>query len=406
MQVEPQRQQQQQQQPQPDNNNNLSATINPALLGNSISDSFISSSFAPNQFFYDQFLSLGNSNTNTTKVRTISIEGSSNSPVESTATPISITASNFNNPSIVPEMDGFANAHSMQDTMRAGPIPINRTGGGATGNIGSVSAATAATMAQMGAARSFGHNNSGIPGSFGTDMDQDFSPVSSYSNQQMSLNNQSFAARFGQNPQLAQLALSQSPPTSPGFQSMSLPNNHDWLYNINSPQSAALGNGIPFSEIPYSPQTDSIMSFNPDDPNLNPKQAQLIYEKRRRRRESHNAVERRRRDNINEKIQELHSMLPPHMTDPNTKPNKGSILRLSVDYIRQLKTITDKQEQRIKELEAFHGLQSSSGGGMTNNQMPSSMGMSAEQSGLSAMLASSGNDGSDNMMASHNQRQM
>ena len=30
---------------------------------------------------------------------------------------------------------------------------------------------------------------------------------------------------------------------------------------------------------------------------------QEMFEKRRRRRESHNAVERRRRDNINEKIQ-------------------------------------------------------------------------------------------------------
>ncbi len=37
---------------------------------------------------------------------------------------------------------------------------------------------------------------------------------------------------------------------------------------------------------------------------------EAINEKRRKRRESHNAVERRRRDHINEKIQELSSLLP------------------------------------------------------------------------------------------------
>ncbi|KAJ7749206.1 helix-loop-helix DNA-binding domain-containing protein [Mycena metata] len=36
----------------------------------------------------------------------------------------------------------------------------------------------------------------------------------------------------------------------------------------------------------------------------------LAHEKRRRRRESHNAVERRRRDNINEKISELATLIP------------------------------------------------------------------------------------------------
>lgn len=37
--------------------------------------------------------------------------------------------------------------------------------------------------------------------------------------------------------------------------------------------------------------------------------------KRRRRRESHNLVERRRRDNINERIQELSHLVPPHRLD-------------------------------------------------------------------------------------------
>jgi hypothetical protein len=41
----------------------------------------------------------------------------------------------------------------------------------------------------------------------------------------------------------------------------------------------------------------------------------LANEKRRRRRESHNAVERRRRDNINEKISELATLIPECMLD-------------------------------------------------------------------------------------------
>ena len=44
----------------------------------------------------------------------------------------------------------------------------------------------------------------------------------------------------------------------------------------------------------------------------------IANEKRRRRRESHNAVERRRRDNINEKISELATLIPEHL-DPAVK---------------------------------------------------------------------------------------
>lgn len=43
----------------------------------------------------------------------------------------------------------------------------------------------------------------------------------------------------------------------------------------------------------------------------------IANEKRRRRRESHNAVERRRRDNINEKISELATLIPECLLDPN-----------------------------------------------------------------------------------------
>ena len=62
----------------------------------------------------------------------------------------------------------------------------------------------------------------------------------------------------------------------------------------------------------------------------------VLNEKRRRRRESHNQVERRRRDHINEKIQELSGLLPEFPADAQNKPNKGVILKRSVDYLRHI----------------------------------------------------------------------
>jgi hypothetical protein len=99
-----------------------------------------------------------------------------------------------------------------------------------------------------------------------------------------------------------------------------------------------------------------------------------LKEKRQKRRESHNAVERRRRDNINEKIQELaaiippefmtpptaiHGASPPHAASPAThhapdgtiKHNKGVILRKSVDYIRSLQDVVKESQRRARRLE-------------------------------------------------------
>ncbi|KAI0777392.1 helix-loop-helix DNA-binding domain-containing protein [Trametes elegans] len=143
------------------------------------------------------------------------------------------------------------------------------------------------------------------------------------------------------------------------------------------------------------------------------KQALIANEKRRRRRESHNAVERRRRDNINEKISELATLIPECLLDPNAtiampaslsasgedlifggvrintekkegsdsvepedanpsatptsangasaanggdngnpvKANKGMILRKSVEYIRYLQQLVSAQANRNRDLE-------------------------------------------------------
>ena len=57
-------------------------------------------------------------------------------------------------------------------------------------------------------------------------------------------------------------------------------------------------------------------------------------EKKKKRRESHNAVERRRRDHINDQIIELSALLPTGSLVE--KQNKGVVLKKSVDYIKHL----------------------------------------------------------------------
>jgi hypothetical protein len=102
---------------------------------------------------------------------------------------------------------------------------------------------------------------------------------------------------------------------------------------------------------------------------------QAIMEKRRRRRESHNAgkkkkkkkkrtvqisilvfnfsslVERRRRDNINDRIQELGTLLPDTVDDGVNRMNKGTILRKSVEQIRKLQSDVVQYQQRVRDLE-------------------------------------------------------
>ena len=76
-------------------------------------------------------------------------------------------------------------------------------------------------------------------------------------------------------------------------------------------------------------------------------------EKRRRRRESHNLVERRRRDNINERIQELGLLLPDATLDGANKPNKGQILRKSVEQIKLLQNEVNMYQSKVQELESL-----------------------------------------------------
>ncbi|KAI8331353.1 helix-loop-helix DNA-binding domain-containing protein [Chlamydoabsidia padenii] len=110
---------------------------------------------------------------------------------------------------------------------------------------------------------------------------------------------------------------------------------------------------------------DGFTGGNEDD-EVQQRNLQEIFEKRRRRRESHNAVERRRRDNINERIQELSTLLPEHLLDnvPSCSNvnsssiqnggkaiNKGTILKLSVDHIKDLRDEVARYQDRVQELE-------------------------------------------------------
>jgi hypothetical protein len=72
--------------------------------------------------------------------------------------------------------------------------------------------------------------------------------------------------------------------------------------------------------------------------------SKTVIERIQKRRENHNHVERRRRDNINSTILEL-SQIVPNALQPNQKPNKGNILKLTLDYVKvRAKLIVDVQE--------------------------------------------------------------
>ncbi|XP_075932492.1 transcription factor E3a [Anarhichas minor] len=68
--------------------------------------------------------------------------------------------------------------------------------------------------------------------------------------------------------------------------------------------------------------------------------------KERQKKDNHNLIERRRRFNINDRIKELGDLIPKS-SDPESRWNKGTILKASVDYIRKLQ----KEQQRARELE-------------------------------------------------------
>ncbi|KAI9468447.1 MAG: helix-loop-helix DNA-binding domain-containing protein [Benjaminiella poitrasii] len=155
------------------------------------------------------------------------------------------------------------------------------------------------------------------------------------------------------------------------------PNNQAWFGSTSFDSTSSFGQSPTGRDelLIVSPSNSSTMLTEENSEELIQQQQrnlQEIFEKRRRRRESHNAVERRRRDNINERIHELCSLLPERLID--TAPtssnvmaiasagqvgangraiNKGTILKLSVDHIKELREDVSQYQARIRELEGM-----------------------------------------------------
>lgn len=177
-------------------------------------------------------------------------------------------------------------------------------------------------------------------------------------------------------------AITMSPPSQHhrnGGMAFSNDNNNqqNWFGTSMDSNGSSFGQSPIFNgngrDLIVSPSTstghlDGFTGNNEDDEGQQ-RNLQEMFEKRRRRRESHNAVERRRRDNINERIHELCTLLPERLLDsaPTSSNvmsvssgqvgangraiNKGTILKLSVDHIKELREDVLKYQERIRELE-------------------------------------------------------
>lgn len=207
---------------------------------------------------------------------------------------------------------------------------------------------------------------------------------------------------------------------SPSFNSGSYLNSPPKYQNTRRDNSGAISNSIPSNisknKIVSPPPLDnnlgtSLPGTMHNQPPVSTKQLSK-EEKLKRRREFHNAVERRRRDLIKERIKDLGFLVPPSLLNPQlcavqnlqrnsqlnsreindllasikvkeTKPNKSTILNKSVDYIIHLKYVLEQQDksqlelaQQIEEIEARLSNGKPQGNidmsNMTNQSQPSS----------------------------------
>ncbi|XP_017879309.1 microphthalmia-associated transcription factor isoform X2 [Ceratina calcarata] len=146
---------------------------------------------------------------------------------------------------------------------------------------------------------------------------------------------------------------------SPGLSSVATSNSEaeDLLDDILSFETSSLGDNL------KDGQQGSLTNI----PELQIKPEPLLLTeaeihalaKDRQKKDNHNMIERRRRFNINDRIKELGTLLPK-TNDPyyeivrDVRPNKGTILKSSVEYIKLLKnelTRMKQSEHRHKQLE-------------------------------------------------------
>ncbi|KAI9265615.1 helix-loop-helix DNA-binding domain-containing protein [Sporodiniella umbellata] len=143
--------------------------------------------------------------------------------------------------------------------------------------------------------------------------------------------------------------------------------------SLDSAQSLAMSapTNVGYYPVPVPSLSNNSIAKSFEEDYTTQMNMQVMMDKRRRRRESHNAVERRRRDNINDRIQELCTLLPESSLDGATvgqqqqqqqqqnKLNKGVILKKSVEHVRFLQQQVRDYQQKIQELEnTLHGFHS------------------------------------------------
>ncbi|ORX81270.1 hypothetical protein BCR32DRAFT_293348 [Anaeromyces robustus] len=138
-----------------------------------------------------------------------------------------------------------------------------------------------------------------------------------------------------------------SQPLSSSLTTKTIQNQH--ILNTNSLSEdlfVGSSNSLPYK---YNPST----AFHKGYFSLS-SQLDILNEKRKKRKESHNATERRRRDFINEKIYELSTLIPESFFEQcvgENKMHKGVILQKSVDYINHLLTSLKTQQDYTSKLE-------------------------------------------------------
>lgn len=130
--------------------------------------------------------------------------------------------------------------------------------------------------------------------------------------------------------------------------------------------------------------------------------SKTALERLQRRRENHNFVERRRRDNINHTITTL-STLIPYCSEEGVKLNKGSILHMAVEYIRDLQDINKVLSEENIQLGGNGNTELSA---LRPNRQPYS-GTSSKKGSANRSRASSaaGNSGLDTAMHSANEEE-
>ncbi|CAK9820001.1 Microphthalmia-associated transcription factor [Anthophora plagiata] len=146
---------------------------------------------------------------------------------------------------------------------------------------------------------------------------------------------------------------------SPGLSSVATSNSEaeDLLDDILSFEAGSLGDNLKDSQ---SASLTNIpeLQIKPEPLLLTEAEIHALA-KDRQKKDNHNMIERRRRFNINDRIKELGTLLPK-TNDPyyeivrDVRPNKGTILRSSVEYIKLLKnelTRMKQNELRHKQLE-------------------------------------------------------